>query len=87
MSHKILIKSEEDFFSNCPCTGLICSYKYKLENEDVRWFFKDCYANYQEQIFNVSFTSYVTPEYKDYWLCITAQKVNDIWEITHRMSP
>lgn len=70
-----LIDNEEEFEYECSFSFKTLEYVDKIiEKDDVRWWFDRCYANWEDEVHFVLFTSYITEEYKDYVLSIKVTK-------------
>lgn len=71
----LVIKDKDEFIDECAFAFDAMDYADRLaQSENIRWFFKECYANCEEQIHFVIFDSYITEEYKDYLLSLKVVK-------------
>jgi hypothetical protein len=71
------IENQDDLYKNTDVASSIIEF---AENEgrkdEVRWFFKEGYANFSEGKITGLFSSYVTPEHKGYLLSVEAERTN-----------
>lgn len=75
---KCQILTEEEFFDKCTFAKKVLNYVEKNENSStIKWFFKQCYADFDEGKYNVEFRSWTIPGYyEDYSLVISVQKLS-----------
>lgn len=79
-----VIKDEDEFLYECPFAFDAINYADKLaKEENIHWYFKECYVNQADNIYFVIFDSYITEEYKDYLLSL---KVVEILENKYDIS-
>jgi hypothetical protein len=78
-------RTKEEFEDNCLCAYAIIDYVETHYNTAyIKWFFDRCYDHStdwdKKEIYTVIFTSFDTPDYKDYVLSIQAVKTDNGYE-------
>ena len=70
-----LIKTEDELYEYCDFASDVLKFADKLAKDDnILWFFKECYSDWNNEIHFVIFKSYITEEYKDYVLSLKVVK-------------
>ncbi len=78
--NKNIMKTEDDFYEYCPCASKLIRYADSVKT-DARWFFDICYYEQFSNCYTAFFKSYITDEFKDYVLSLSATKTDTDWNI------
>jgi len=75
--------TKEEFDDNCWMfsTGLDL-YVQSISGEN-KWWFDKCYVDVLEDKYFVFFKSYITPEYRNFSLTVTVEKIGTDYEFKH----
>jgi len=79
---RTLINDRGEFLSQVAPAQAILDFVDAHENSPtVRWYFLECWADFVADTYDVVFRSYVTPEFKDHRLEISAYFGGGEWQI------